>query len=146
VASGEALRPSLGTMLWRAVRRRCPRCGRRGAFFTAWFVRSERCQGCGYRWERHEGFVLGPITMNTVITFGLVGVVLVAGLILTLPGIDPWPIIVACVAVAVVVPVVIYPITWTLWAALDLRSSPLTPEEEADAAAHAALANGSGDR
>jgi uncharacterized protein (DUF983 family) len=145
MASGRATPPSLGTMLWRAVRRRCPRCGARGAFFTGWFARTERCPTCGYRWERHEGFVLGPITMNTVITFGLVGVALIAGLILTLPGIDPWPIVIACVAVAVIVPVVIYPITWTLWAALDLRWSPLSAEEEADAAAHVTTTNGSAD-
>jgi uncharacterized protein (DUF983 family) len=132
------MRPALPAMLWRAIRRRCPRCGGRGAFFTGWFARDDRCRSCGYRWERHEGFVLGPITINTVITFGLVGLVLIVGLLLTLPDVDPWPVVAATVAVAVVVPVVAYPITWTIWAALDLRWSPLTPEEEADAAAHAA--------
>jgi uncharacterized protein (DUF983 family) len=140
------MRPTLGTMLWRAARRRCPRCGRRGAFFTGWFTRTDRCPSCGYRWERHEGFVLGPIAINTVITFVLVGVVLVGGLLATLPDVEPWPIVAASVAVAVVVPVVIYPITWTIWAALDLRWSPLSADEEADASAHASSSNSSDDR
>jgi uncharacterized protein (DUF983 family) len=140
------VQPSLPTMLWRAVRRRCPRCGAQGAFFTGWFTRADRCKGCGYRWERHEGFVLGPITINTVITFGLVGIVLVGGLLATLPEIDPWPVVIPCVAIAVVVPIVIYPITWTIWAALDLRWSPLSAEEVADASAHATDAKPSDDR
>jgi uncharacterized protein (DUF983 family) len=130
-------RPSLPAMLWRALRRRCPRCGGRRAFFTSWFRRAERCRTCGYRWERHEGFVLGPITINTILTFGLVGLVMVAGLLATLPDVEPWPIVIGCVAVAAIAPIILYPITWTVWAALDLRWSPLTAEEEADAAAHA---------
>jgi uncharacterized protein (DUF983 family) len=146
VAAAEDLRPALPTMLWRAVRRRCPRCAVRGAFFTSWFHRADRCPRCGYRWERHEGFVLGPITMNMVVTFGLVGVVLVVGLLVTLADGSPWPIIAAGVVVAVVVPIVIYPITWTLWSALDLRWSPLTDAEEADAAAHASTTNPSNGR
>ncbi len=82
--------------------------------------------------------MLGPITINTIITFGLVGLVLVVGLVATLPDVSPWPIVMGCVAVAVIAPIVLYPITWTVWAALDLRWSPLTAEETADAAAHAA--------
>jgi uncharacterized protein (DUF983 family) len=139
-------RPSLPTMLWRALRRRCPRCGGRGAFFTGWFQRAERCRTCGYRWERHEGFVLGPITINTILTLGLVGLVMVAGLFATLPDVEPWPIVIGCVVVAAVAPVILYPITWTVWAALDLRWSPLTSEEEADAAAHAQPARSASDR
>jgi hypothetical protein len=40
--------------------------------------------------------------------------------------------------VAVVVPIVFYPFSYTIWAAVDLAMRPLDPAEQADAAAHAA--------
>jgi hypothetical protein len=40
----------------------------------------------------------------------------------------------ACLALAVVVPVVAYPFAASTWAALDLVMRPLEPDEEADAA------------
>jgi hypothetical protein len=36
-----------------------------------------------------------------------------------------------------VVPIVFYPFSYTIWAAVDLAMRPLDPAEQADAAAHA---------
>ena len=73
--------------------------------------------------------------MNTIVTFGLVGVVLVVGVIATYPDVAVVPILAVAVPVAVVVPIVFYPISYTLWAAIDLAMRPLEPAEEAEAAA-----------
>jgi hypothetical protein len=51
------------------------------------------------------------------------------------------PILVACVAIGVVVPIAFYPMAATTWAALDLVMRPLEPEEEAEAALYAADAD-----
>ncbi len=72
-------------MLGRGAVRRCPRCGGRGAWFTGWFRRVDRCRTCGYRYEREEGFMVGAIAINTILTFGAILIVLVVGMIVTLP-------------------------------------------------------------
>lgn len=68
--------------------------------------------------------------MNTIVTFGAVGVTLVAALLLTagepLPA-ARWSII--GTVVAVVVGTVFYPISKTLWSAIDLILVPLEPGE-----------------
>jgi uncharacterized protein (DUF983 family) len=127
-------------MVKRALLRRCPRCGGHGAWFTGWFRRLDRCPTCGYRYEREEGFMVGAITVSTILTFGVILVVLVVGMILSYPDIATVPILIACVAAAVVVPIVAFPITHTLWAAIDLAMHPLTANEAADAAAAVARA------
>ena len=86
--------------------------------------------------------MVGAITVSTILTFGAILVVLVIGMIVTYPEIATVPIVVGCVAVAVVVPIVAFPITHTLWAAIDLAMHPLSPAEAADAAAAVARDEG----
>jgi uncharacterized protein (DUF983 family) len=119
-------------MLWRGLRRKCPWCGGRG-WFTKWIVKGDRCVDCGYRYERQEGFSLGAVAINTMVTFGLMAAVLVATIVATIPNIPLWPLLIPMVIIAVVVPIVLYPVSYTLWAAIDLTMRPLEPAEEADA-------------
>jgi uncharacterized protein (DUF983 family) len=136
---------TFGRMLFRAVRRRCPRCGGRPSWFTGWFRRVDRCRTCGYRYERQDGFMVGAITINTILTFGAILVVLVVGMIVTYPDIAVVPIVAGCLVVAVLVPIVAFPFTYTIWGAIDLAMHPLQPAEAADAArAVAARSVGSG--
>lgn len=130
-------------MLWRGLRRRCPRCGGRG-WFTGLFGRGDRCVVCGYKPDRQVGFVLGAITINMVATLGLLLVAMVAGVLITWPEIDVVPVVMVCVAVAVVVPVVGYSVSHTVWAAVDLAMRPLEPAEEAEAIAWLAAQKRSG--
>jgi len=78
--------------------------------------------------------MLGAVAMNTVITFLGILIVLVIGMIVTYPDIPLWPLIGGCLAVAVIVPIAAFPITQTIWAAVELAMRPLAPAEEADAA------------
>ena len=114
----------------------CPRCGGRG-WFRRWFRRQERCPTCGYRAERQDGFMLGAMTMNVIVTFFLLAVDIVVGTVVTYPDIAAVPMVVVGLVVAVVWPVFFYPMTYTLWAAVDLLMHPLEPPELADADAHA---------
>ena len=129
------IRTTFWPMLGRALLRRCPRCGGKG-WFTGWFKKTDRCQTCGYRYERQPGFLLGAVTINTIVTFGLLALVLIVGMVLTYPDIAFIPIVVAAMGVTVVVPIVGYPFSYTLWAAVDLTMRPLEPAEVADADAH----------
>jgi uncharacterized protein (DUF983 family) len=96
-------------------------------------TKGERCVDCGYRYERQEGFSLGAVAINTMVTFGLMAVVLVGTIIATVPDIPLWPLLIPMIAIAVVVPLVMYPVSYTLWGAIDLIMRPLEPAEEADA-------------
>ena len=72
-------------------------------------------------WRRGDvGFELGAATVNTIITFGLVIAGVVVGVIATSPGIAVVPIVIGLVVACVVIPIAIYPITYTLWQAIDV--------------------------
>jgi uncharacterized protein (DUF983 family) len=124
-------------MMGRALLRRCPRCGGKG-WFRGWFAKVERCRTCGYRYEREPGFLLGAVTINTIVTFGLLAAVLLVGTILSYPDIAVVPMLIASGAVAILVPIIFYPFSYTIWAAVDLAMRPLDAAEQADATAHAA--------
>ena len=90
--------------------------------------------------------MVGAITINTILTFGAILVVLVVGMIVTYPEIAVVPIVAGCLVVAVLVPIVVFPFTYTIWGAIDLAMHPLQPAEAADAArAVAARSVGPGD-
>ena len=127
-------RPALATMLWRGLRRRCPWCGGRKAFFTGWFTKQDRCLTCGIDIHRgYEGFELGAATINAIVTIGAIVVGLAIGAIATSPDIPVLELILILGAVAVVLPIVLYPVSYTVWQAVDLamrppeRSDPTTP-------------------
>lgn len=123
-------RPALATMVRRGLLRRCPWCGDRRAYFTGWFAKQGACRNCGTPWRRGDvGFELGAATVNTIITFGVIIVGAAVAMIATSPDIPTVRIVVGLVIAAVVVPVLIYPVTYTLWQALDLVMRPPEPGE-----------------
>lgn len=60
-------RPSAGTLISRALRLKCPRCGQ-SAMFTGLFRMVERCAHCGLKYEREPGYFLGSIYINYGVT------------------------------------------------------------------------------
>lgn len=123
-------RPSLALMLWRGARRRCAYCGGRGAFFTGWFSKQERCRTCGIGWHRgYEGFELGAMAINAVISLGLLVVGMVIGILVTWPDIAVLPLLLVLGAVAIVLPLALYPVTYTVWQAVDLAMRPPEPSD-----------------
>src|SRR3954470_7192330 len=63
--------PTIGVLLLRALRLRCPRCGR-APIFRGWFAMNDVCQVCGRRLNRDAGYLLGSIYFNYGITAMLV--------------------------------------------------------------------------
>ena len=60
-------KPPLGTLLGRAFRLRCPRCGM-GKLFRSFFRMHERCESCDLKYERAPGYFLGSIYINYGLT------------------------------------------------------------------------------
>jgi ABC-type spermidine/putrescine transport system permease subunit II len=67
--------------------------------------------------------------VTSIVTLGTVVVGVAAGLILTAPNFAVMQIMVGLVVVAVVMPIVVYPISYTLWQACDLAMRPPQPGE-----------------
>lgn len=127
--------PSFGRMIRRAVVLHCPWCGARRTFIRRWFGKYERCRTCGIRWRREEGFELGAVTINTILTFIVLVAAMAVGFVLTSPDIPVMPMVLSLVGVAVLMPIVIYPFTFTIWLAFDLATHRPDPNELAEAAA-----------
>ena len=131
----------MARLLGRALLRRCPRCGA-GGLFTQWFTMAERCPRCGMRFEREEGFFLGAYVVNFAVTEGLLLVLLMAYVLVQAnasDGVPVLPVVLATVSAAVLMPLVFYPMSRTIWVAVELVMRPLEIDEEIDADAHRAV-------
>lgn len=127
------------TMVVRGARLRCPRCGG-GKLFRNWFALKERCPTCGYKIARDEGFWLGGYVMNVVLGEALLALYLFyfATRAISDPDIEFAPWLTVAVALAIVPPLLLWPLSRTTWMAFDLLIHPLEPWEVADADLHAA--------
>lgn len=93
----------------------------------------DTCESCGVRFEREEGYWVGAVIINTTVTF-----VSFVGLFVTLTAATwpnvPWATVMGVtIALNVLLPVLFYPVSKSLWSALELSWHPLEPSE-ADAA------------
>jgi uncharacterized protein (DUF983 family) len=119
-------------MLLRGAQRRCAWCGGRGAFFTGWFAKQETCRTCGIGWHRgYEGFELGAMAVSIILCFGALVVGVAIGVVATLPDVAVAPLVIILGLCAVVLPVVVYPVSYTLWQAIDLAMRPPVASEGA---------------
>ena len=126
------LRPTLARMLWRGLRRRCAWCGGRGAFFSGWFTKQDRCRTCGIEWRRgYEGFELGAMAISAIVCLGTLIAAMVVGVLVTLPDIEVVTLLVVLGVGAVVLPILVYPVSYTLWQAVDLAMRPPSAEDRA---------------
>ncbi|MBM3805684.1 MAG: hypothetical protein FJW19_03425 [Actinobacteria bacterium] len=122
--------PSVLRMLTRGLFRRCPHCGWRGAFFVSWFRTQKTCRGCNLVWQRNlEGFMLGALAINFIVTGSALLATLVTGVAVTYPDIAILELLVSTVGVTLLVGVFGYPISYTLWLAVDLSMRPLDADE-----------------
>ena len=97
----------------------------------------DRCPGCGYRFEREEGFFLGAYVVTLAITEGLLLLCAVLPCIFFLaanPDADLLPIVVSGLVAAVLAPLIFYPFSRTLWSAIDLILRPVHAAEPTDRA------------
>lgn len=111
-------------LVGRALRRRCPRCGSKGVWAT-WARMRDRCPTCGLVLDRGESdYFYGAYMLNFMAAELAAAGVFVIALLVTWPT-PPWKTIsVVVVAIAVVAPILLYPVTKALWLALDLVFRP----------------------
>lgn len=117
-------------MLGRALRKRCPRCGG-GGIFRSYGELHDRCPTCGHRFEREQGYWVGAMIINTIVTFGLLLFVLVGGIVVLWPEVAWTGLFIATIAVAGLTPILFHPLSRTVWMAIEMSYHPV---EESDGA------------
>ena len=125
--------PTLPKKLLRGLLRQCAWCGGSGAFFTSWYTKTDHCQTCGLSRERgYEGFELGAATMGVFMTFGSI----IAWMIISVAiGVPLVPLLLVAGTLAVCVPSLGYPLTYTVWFAIDITFRSPSAEDFAEAQA-----------
>lgn len=97
--------------------------------FNSFFTMRERCESCGLATEREEGNFIGAVAINTIVSFGSMALALLIGIIVMAPDIEVGPLLLATCAAAIIVPILFFPFSKTLWNAIDLAMRPATPDE-----------------
>lgn len=100
-----------------------------GVPFTGWFRMTERCPHCGHLYERESGYWVSALIVNMGATEALFGVFFVAVLFATLPDVAWGPVLVVGAVTNVVFPILFYPLSKTVWVALDVFFHPPEPGE-----------------
>lgn len=96
------------------------------------------CNRCGLRFEREPGYWVGAVIINTTVIFATFLVVFGGMVLVTYPEV-PWGLVLIVTAVAnIAIPISFYPISKSLWSAMELSWHPLEPDEIVQAAERAA--------
>jgi uncharacterized protein (DUF983 family) len=119
--------PGTATLLWRALRLRCPKCGG-AAIFLGWFAMNDRCPACGRLFNRSPGYFLGSIYFNYGLTAVLVVIAYFSFYFSHL--MSGTPLLVLLTAFIVVFPLWFFRYARSLWLALDEFLDPWPNEEE----------------
>ena len=89
----------------------------------------ENCDGCGLHFEREPGYWVGAMIINTIVIFSTFLLSFGGLVLLTWPEV-PWTTVLsATLLINLVVPTVFYPLSKTVWLALELSWHPLEPAE-----------------
>ncbi|MDZ4819935.1 MAG: DUF983 domain-containing protein [Planctomycetota bacterium] len=112
---------SLGTSLYRALRLRCPLCGR-GKLFRNWIRMPENCAHCQLKFQRGPGYYLGSVYVN----YGLTAVLVTIGYFALFFSevMSNTMQLVCLVTFCVLFPLWFFRYARALWLALDLYLDP----------------------
>ena len=120
--------PKLPKMLLRGLFRRCAWCGGNGAFFTSWTGKADHCRTCGVGWRRgYEGYELGAAAVAAIICMGPLMLILGAVMLATWPDFPVVPLLVVLGAGGLILPIALYPSSYTTWQAIDILMRPVEP-------------------
>lgn len=75
------------------------------------------------------------MAINTVLTFLTLAIGMTVGFVITSPDIPVGPMVLSLLGIAVLMPILIYPLTFTIWLAFDLAVHRPTAPELLEAAA-----------
>lgn len=116
-------------LLIRGLTRRCPRCGE-WRIFNHFFALKDSCPNCGLDLVREEGYYVGAMTVNIIVAEILTVLLIAVVSIWTWPDIPVNPLVLSAVGFNILFVVLFYPLTKTIWIAIDLGwFNQLDPDE-----------------
>jgi hypothetical protein len=81
------------------------------------------CPACGLHFERLDGYWLGSMALNLVVTEALFVAALVGLMVATWPDV-PWTtVLIVLVTMNLLIPLILHPLSRTVWMALERRFS-----------------------
>ena len=101
----------------------------RNPFLRNLEARSERQIAFTKEHVGDHAFELGAVTANIMLTFFGILVVILLSVVLTSPDVSVGWVVGSSAALALIAPAVFYPISFTLWQAIDLWMRPPTASE-----------------
>jgi uncharacterized protein (DUF983 family) len=116
--TGASAMPSASRAILRGAAKRCPRCGQ-GHLFSGWFTLAAVCPRCGLEFQREEGGFLGAIVLNYGAAVVVWAIMLAVWLFVDLPSLHVAALTIASVALVVVMLLVGYPFSKTVWAGVE---------------------------
>lgn len=113
----------LGRQLRRGLARRCGRCGR-GKAFRTYFQMRDRCEVCGYSFERESGYWVGALIVNIAVCEIWFFSLFIGTIVATAPNVAWEALLVAGLVTNGMLPVIFYPFSKSVWMAFDLHFHP----------------------
>ncbi len=107
---------TIGLILWRSLKLQCPVCGA-ASIVKRPFNLKHHCDACGVIFKREEGFFVGAIMANVILTeFFILDIYFVC---LLLNNLSDSVMLTILFVVAVTFPLAFYHHAWALWLAMD---------------------------
>jgi hypothetical protein len=88
-----------------------------------------------HRTRHIEGHELGSMTVALVLNIGIIVTALAMAIVFTVPDVPVLTLYLVLASTAVIVPIATWPMTHTIWMAIDLRFRPVDIDEAEEAAA-----------
>lgn len=112
-------------LTWRGLTLHCARCGGGSIVHTWWSLRV-KCPRCGFILDRGErDFWIGGYAVNLVLAEFLVVLILLGVVLATWPE-PPWGFVqLGGATLAIVMPVIMFPVSRSLWLAWDYCFRPV---------------------
>ena len=120
-------RRSIVETIRRALTLRCPACGNSSIIQKPFHIK-HHCEHCHALFKREEGFFVGAILMNVVVTELIILVVCFFALLLL--GLDYDDVLKVLFAVAILFPILFFHHSWSLWLAFDYLIESLPKYEK----------------
>jgi len=87
--------------------------------FRRYFTMVPACPRCGLHFEREPGYWTGALAINIGVILGIFIVAFAVILAFTVPDVPVGPTLAILVPVMVIGPILFYPLSKTLWMAVD---------------------------
>ena len=101
--------------------------------FTGWVKKAPRCQTCGLEWRRNDvGYELGAAAVAAIICMGPLVLALGAVVAVTWPDFDALPLFITLGAGGLLLPILLYPSSYTMWQGIDILMRPVSADDFVD--------------